>query len=361
MRMSLFVAFVVILSGCTIVPDKPWQPMHVQEQVGSDYGSTLLVIEASEKGHFFEDEQFEKAKSWLAEDHNSDPLLIFVNGWHHNAETDDGNLQSFRSLVADVEQVAAERLKGLYVGWRGDSVDILNLPEPVDFLTIWGRKGASRKVGEDAIKQLLDHLRATHPDRRVIIMGHSLGGSALFHALKSNLGDTFEDSYEYILLNPAASDKEFREVEEDFEKRLNLQLQTTGEKTSVSHIATIRDHRKLTVFQALGDRAVGFFYRIAFLGSTPVGFKEKRISHHAFICEDGGECGASDDTCYNYLAGGKFVIKTRISETESCNEINRRPIWVVAGQDSVSKGHNDIFNGVQKDALADLIGRRFSR
>lgn len=36
-------------------------------------------------------------------------------------------------------------------------------------------------------------------------------------------------------------------------------------------------------------------------------------------------------------------------------------LWVIAGEDSVSKGHNDIFNGVQKDALADLIGNVFGR
>ena len=361
MRKLVFILIVAMLSACTIVPDKPWQPMHTAEQVGSSHGSTLLVIEASEQGSFFENDQFEKVKNWLAEEGNSDPVLVFINGWHHNAETDDGNLNSFRSLIADTELVSGVRLRGLYVGWRGDSVDILGLPEPVDFLTIWGRKSASRTVGEGAINQLLNHLRTTHPDRRAIIMGHSLGGSALFHALKVDLKNTFEDSYEYILLNPAASDKEFREVEEDFEKRLGLRLQATMTKTSSAHFATIRDHRKITVFQALGDRAVGFFYRIAFIGSTPVGFKNSRISHHAYICPEGEICGETDDICYNYLANGKFVIKTRSNELESCNKINQRPIWVIAGEDSVSKGHNDIFNGVQKDALADLIGIVFGR
>lgn len=106
---------------------------------------------------------------------------------------------------------------------------------------------------------------------------------------------------------------------------------------STSRIATIRDHRKLTVFQPLGDRAVGLFYRIAFIGSVPVGFKESRISHHAFVCEVDYSCGASDDECYNYLAHGRFVVKTRINDKESCNEVNRRPIWVIAGEDSVLK------------------------
>ena len=65
--------------------------------------------------------------------HSEDVLLIsFVHGWHHSAMPGDGNIKSFRKMLAEVsvmenvgsKQQGRKRRKviGLYIGWRGDSI-----------------------------------------------------------------------------------------------------------------------------------------------------------------------------------------------------------------------------------------------
>lgn len=42
----------------------------------------------------------------------------------------------------------------------------------------------------------------------------------------------------------------------------------------------------------------------------------------------------------------------RTTETEGCIHQMRDSIWVVTGEDAVSKDHNDIFTSIQANALA---------
>lgn len=352
MNKCLFsVLSLVFLTGC--VADVAWQTPHDGRQVAVGLKSTILTIELDDNGAFHQPEQRSNMETWLR-NNDEKPLLLYVHGWHHNARKGNRNLVSFTSFLARIEEQSGSPVLGLYVGWRGDSVDAEFLPELIDFFTIWGRKSASRVVGENGLKQILDHIRDEYPDRRVFAMGHSLGGSALFHALKSDLQGTFDDGYEYLLMNPAASDEEFDEAGAELRRLALMRSQMAESEANIEK--TLRDYRKMLVLQALGDRAVGIFYRIAFLGSTPVGFKKDRITHNAFACDIDVDCERKRRACDLYLANNdRFAIEAVSEELKDCLSDSAEPIWVATGEESVSRDHNDIFNGVQSEAIVGLV------
>ncbi|MEO8380762.1 MAG: hypothetical protein ABI779_13950 [Acidobacteriota bacterium] len=138
-------------------------------------------------------------------------IVVFVHGWHHNANPCDCNLASFRRVLERLDQEAqlevyrgarrelagdAEaRVVGLYVGWRGRS-----LPKRLDYLTFWDRRPAAIRVGHGDLPGVLGRLQTIYDagNRKkrgytgLVSMGHSFGGQVLFAAvsdlLKSRLG-----------------------------------------------------------------------------------------------------------------------------------------------------------------------------
>ncbi|MDJ0918275.1 MAG: hypothetical protein QNJ05_10965 [Woeseiaceae bacterium] len=338
--------------------DVAWQTPHDGRKVAVGLESTVLTIEIDDDGAFHQPEQRSNMENWLRKNEEK-PLLLYVHGWHHNAKKGNCNLVSFTNFLARIEEQSGTSVLGLYVGWRGDSVDVAFLPELIDFFTIWGRKSASRDVGENGLREILDHIRGEYPNRRVFAMGHSLGGSALFHALKSDLQDTFDDGYEYLLMNPAASDAEVDEARAELRRLALMRSRMTESGTNIEE--AMRDYRKMLVLQALGDRAVGIFYRIAFLGSTPVGFKKDLITHNAFACDIDVDCERKRRSCDLYLAkNDRFAIEAVSEDLKGCESDSAEEIWVATGEDSVSRDHNDIFNGVQSEAIIYLVARTFN-
>ena len=350
------VSFSLALSSCYRVPNQAWTQTHAPLQV-ANHQSKYMILEVDENGPIFNMDQYQGMKQWLNKDSPDTPVIIFINGWHHNAQSDDSNLLDFKKFLGAIEVASAGNpLAGIYIGWRGDSYDTLLNFEASDFLTIWGRKNAAETVGKHGLNEILTYLKDNHPDRRVFVIGHSLGGAALFNAIKTTLPKEANDGFEYILLNPAVSEKELRRVEQQYQKLQSFQLEASSLATT--QLALARAHRKITVLQALGDKPVGFLYRIAYL-STPIGFDKKRTTHKAYTCENANDCTWKKEAdCYVALANGKFIIEASPSKGETCLDKNLKPVWVISGADSVSANHNDILNSVQAAALADLIGQR---
>ncbi|WP_045049945.1 hypothetical protein, partial [Rouxiella chamberiensis] len=95
---------------------------------------------------------------------------------------------------------------------------------------------------------------------------HSFGGSALFHAIKDGLAQEQLDGFEYFMLNPAVAEREFDEVEQALVSAWAASPAFAG-TVSITAADALRQHRKVTVLQAQGDKAVGVGYRIAFRGT----------------------------------------------------------------------------------------------
>ncbi len=140
-------------------------------------------------------------------------LVTFVHGWHHNAASDDTNVKSFEKTLSAISRVEsknavddnriARKVLGLYIGWRGESVEI----PYVNDLTFWERKNTAQNVGLIGVTELLLKLEeivnvkagmeTTEPkplNSRMIVIGHSFGGAVVFSALQQVLSDRFIDS-----------------------------------------------------------------------------------------------------------------------------------------------------------------------
>ncbi len=140
-------------------------------------------------------------------------LVLYVHGWKHNAAWDDPNVNDFRnallatSLVEESNEqqlgVKARRVIGVYVGWRGKS---LNLPEPFISSTFWDRKFTAQHVAQGSARELFSSLRGLQRDQnakdpacqrhtsrckvRMLMIGHSFGGLILFNAISEALIDS---------------------------------------------------------------------------------------------------------------------------------------------------------------------------
>lgn len=168
-----------------------------------DFGSLWSVADAQEV--------LERVSSDLAFDNVY--VLLFIHGWHHNADPEDESLQLFRSTLArisrrlassdlsevrrDLSGTGSFRLIGVYVGWRGRS-----LPGVLDYLTMWWRKSAAERVGDGDVREFILRLqriyrrnsagiRPQSAGRRhfmgLVTVGHSFGAQVLLKSMAAEL------------------------------------------------------------------------------------------------------------------------------------------------------------------------------
>jgi pimeloyl-ACP methyl ester carboxylesterase len=137
--------------------------------------------------------------------------VVFVHGWKHNADAHDGNIATFRTVLADLAAaeerlsqqtgVPARQVAGIYLGWRGATV-----PIPwIENLTCWDRTSTAQKVGYAGVIELLSRLEQIRRVKdgmapsgtsrtRLVVVGHSFGGAVVATALSQLLGNRFVDT-----------------------------------------------------------------------------------------------------------------------------------------------------------------------
>jgi pimeloyl-ACP methyl ester carboxylesterase len=200
-------------------------------QIIEDYGNYLIgFAEFDDQGWAYnQDKQLAIIKARVdaevSAEANTDRdflVLVFVHGWHHNAHDNDCNVQEFRQMV----QIAANGLEsgiengflkthrrviGIYVGWRGESVNA----DLLRYLTVVDRRNVAERVAKGSVRQLFADLRQAqrsaqdklvngkpNPAKmRTVVMGHSFGGliafSAVSQAALNDLTDTQNQSPRY--------------------------------------------------------------------------------------------------------------------------------------------------------------------
>ena len=121
---------------------------------------------------------------------------------------DDSNVVNFRNFLNEAAQYeeaaqSGSRVVGIYVGWRGKSLDV---GEPLLSATFWERKTAAQHVAVGSVRELTAQLRAfqRHANGtlagatqkysqtidqpvRIYMIGHSFGGLALYAAIAQSL------------------------------------------------------------------------------------------------------------------------------------------------------------------------------
>jgi len=128
-------------------------------------------------------------------------ILVYVHGWKHNASQCDDNVICFSRLLERMDILERElrdekeprrQVVGVYVGWRGLSLDAGILSN----VTFWTRKATAERVGRGGVTELFsrldDYRHARNPGReddktQLVVAGHSFGGLVLYSALAHSL------------------------------------------------------------------------------------------------------------------------------------------------------------------------------
>jgi len=239
---------VMLLSGCAVdeIYRSKFSPCEVNNSQScetasiqlyhqnSDSEFTLGFVEIDDQGQLRSRKQLRTLLNTLYEMSAQESLLInvFVHGWHHNASPNDANVRSFGKSMKRLSQVESQLSKarnqkrrkvvGVYVGWRGESVTT----PVINNLTFWDRKSTAQEVGLLGITELLlkleeiSNIKNTQDEQnksRLVVVGHSFGGAAIYSATAQILASRFVDNQEnknfdsvaegfgdlVVLLNPA--------------------------------------------------------------------------------------------------------------------------------------------------------------
>ncbi|WP_062381579.1 hypothetical protein [Pseudomonas abietaniphila] len=129
---------------------------------GSPGDYFLGFVEFNDQGDLWQRQGMEAVLNHLNTEAAAKDLLIvvFVHGWHHSAKEGDPNINTFRSVLADLALAEAasgrpaREVAGVYVGWRGDSLAL----GPVNNVTFWDRKNTAEKVGHGQVTELLSRI-----------------------------------------------------------------------------------------------------------------------------------------------------------------------------------------------------------
>ncbi|MCJ8318749.1 MAG: hypothetical protein MJK12_03895 [Colwellia sp.] len=333
------IILVCALTACAVIKDEPLRKTNYVEEVGNQ---KIYVIEFNDDGDLHLEEQRLRLLTDIAKGLTETNLVFFVHGWHHNASIKDGNYLGFKNFLGYLNQ-GKEKYTGVYIGWRGDQNDPLWIDgtiEAIDFLTLRERKEVSIVVGENGIRNLLDDLDKSVLSgdiNKSVLIGHSLGGSAVFHASKNRLN--IEDDNFYILLNPALTDKEYRPFYLDQSKKPK--------------------DPKMVILQSKTDSSINFFFDLVNVGEDSVG-NSWAISHDLDSCND---CKISDsaDECKILINNKTWKLTARKDngpQRETCEETNMLNNWVVAVDGNAIDKHNGILELNQAEALVELLINR---
>ncbi len=222
-------------SNCVASPQQSCEDHSIQLHHAKTEQEYLLgFVEIDDQGQLRNRKQMQAVLDQLYTMAANESLLInvFVHGWHHNAKPQDPNVESFKVSLVQLSQLenrlaAAQnkqprKVVGVYIGWRGESIDVPLLNN----ITFWDRKSTAQEVGHLGMDELLLKLEEISNVKntldppiksRLVIVGHSFGGAAVYSATSQILASRFVDSREnknfndtakgfgdlVVLLNPA--------------------------------------------------------------------------------------------------------------------------------------------------------------
>lgn len=199
-------------SSCVVSNEQNCEIHAIQHHhVGEAQEYLVSFVEIDDQGQLRDREQLQAVLDELYVMAAKESLLInvFVHGWHHNASFGDSNVEHFKQSLANLSRLESElatsqkkqarKVVGVYVGWRGESIDfpVLNM------LSFWDRKSTAQEVGHLGMAELLLRLEEISNVKntmeppiksRLVVVGHSFGGAALYSATSQILASRFVDS-----------------------------------------------------------------------------------------------------------------------------------------------------------------------
>jgi len=163
-------------------------------------GYTIAIVEFDDQGRFWDRRQVAALAAELTRQASADEksglgMLVFVHGWRNDSRVCDKALVAFREFVHRISVDDLGKLPrrhpliGIYVAWRGFSSHVW----PFEFFSFGSRKEAASRIASGDVPELLTYLdsfwRELNASReeasRLVVIGHSLGGTIVFEALAS--------------------------------------------------------------------------------------------------------------------------------------------------------------------------------
>ena len=225
------------LAECSSGPETDCEQHAVSHHPGID-DYYLGFVEFDDQGQLKSREQMQTVLDTFYTIAGQDDIIlkVFVHGWQHSAAQKDKNVESFKKLLLKIAQNESRsalqdnrqkrQVVGVFVGWRGKSLSVPGL----NLLTFWDRKATAQEVGLQGLTELLvkleeiinvktgiDENEGRKPQSRMVVMGHSFGGAALYTSVQQILSGRFINSWRgktssedaagfadlVVLLNPA--------------------------------------------------------------------------------------------------------------------------------------------------------------
>jgi len=162
------------------------------------------IVEYDDQGLVHDRNQLIDVIQHIKDYEKAQTIIVFVHGWHHNAQATDTNLQDFQDFLKQVSKSYPDRrISGVYVGWRGEAISIpcskdIKLFEKINsgisiITSFWDRKNVSSAIGHGAIVELFIELEqiAKKNNSLLFTVGHSFGASIVFSAVNNILQERF--------------------------------------------------------------------------------------------------------------------------------------------------------------------------
>lgn len=180
----------------------PINPIN-SETIETNAGFNIGYVEFDDQGWFWSHKQWQAVKNEIETEAKNDTngltIIVFVHGWKNNADFDNTNVETFRTVLTNLSGILKKRkVFGVYVGWRGWSVKSDFFPVPLgEEMSFYNRKNAAERIGhqgsatqvftELSVMQDEFNTRTNLPRTELIIIGHSFGGQLVFSAISQIL------------------------------------------------------------------------------------------------------------------------------------------------------------------------------
>lgn len=177
------------------------------ETIETNGGFNIGYVEFDDQGWFWSHQQWKRVKDEINKEAdaatNGLTMIVFVHGWKNNADFNCDNVKLFRTVLTNVATALSPRkVMGIYVGWRGLTLDNDYFPIPGGKeMTIYNRKNTALRIGhQGCATQVFTELECMQDEfnqraefqtkgnrAELIIIGHSFGGQLVYAAISQIL------------------------------------------------------------------------------------------------------------------------------------------------------------------------------
>lgn len=371
--------------------------------------SCINFVEFDEFGNVFSRQQLNTGVA-VAKDvaTNGGDVVVYIHGWHHSSRLGDEDVDKFQLLIGRANLNSERKTTGVYVSWRGDSID-KNTPFvgwTSYLLTFWDRKSTAHNVGTGGgvseLLRKLSNIREQNPGSRLVIIGHSFGGAILYSSVSQILAEQIRRDAKggpgaqatsvadlVVLVNPAFEAMRLKPLFDmarsyDYEPRVRPSLVIITSKADKATRYLFPMGRGLTT---LFKHYPSDPYRK--LDTTSVGHYESFITHQLVVKECEGPidqpiplvalnqppnknyCIPAKENIYG-IGDVPSMMWTRCERSNDCNKVigekylergpveqgympYRFPISNIRTDLSIMTGHNDIWNEKMSNFLYELL------